>query len=142
PIVGRARSPRRRIATDERHRMRADALAGALERDRAEGIRPWLIIASAGTVDTGAVDPLGDIATLAAEHGAWLHVDGAYGGLFMLCEEGQAALNGIGRADSVALDPHKTLFLPYGTGAIVVREGRKLFEAFNATADYIQEFAA
>jgi aromatic-L-amino-acid decarboxylase len=141
-IAGRARSPRRVIATDDRHRMRADALAEALERDRAEGIRPWLIVASAGTVDTGSVDPLAEIASLAAGHGAWLHVDGAYGGLFMLCEEGRAALGGIDRADSVALDPHKTLFLPYGTGAVVLREGRKLFEAFSASADYIQEFAA
>lgn len=141
-IAGRARSPRRLIATDDRHRMRADALAAALERDRADGIRPWLVVASAGTVDTGAVDPLPGIAALAAEHGAWLHVDGAYGGLFMLCEEGRAALGGIEQADSVALDPHKTLFLPYGTGAVVVREGRKLFEAFSASADYIQEFAA
>jgi len=141
-IAGRARAPRRSIATDERHRMRADALAEALERDRAEGVRPWLIVASAGTVDTGAVDPLREIAALAAAHGAWLHVDGAYGGLFMLCEEGRAALGGIEQADSVALDPHKTLFLPYGTGAVVVREGRKLFDAFSASADYIQEFAA
>jgi glutamate/tyrosine decarboxylase-like PLP-dependent enzyme len=122
--------------------MRADALAEALERDRADGIRPWLIIASAGTVDTGSVDPLREIATLAADYGAWLHVDGAYGGLFMLCEEGRAALGGIEQADSVALDPHKTLFLPYGTGAVVLREGRKLFDAFSASADYIQEFAA
>jgi glutamate/tyrosine decarboxylase-like PLP-dependent enzyme len=140
-IAGRARSPRRTITTDERHRMRVDALAQALERDRADGIRPWLIVASAGTVDTGAVDPLREIAALAAEHGAWLHVDGAYGGLFMLCDEGRAALGGIDLADSVALDPHKTLFLPYGTGAVVVRDGRKLFEAFSASANYIQEFA-
>ena len=141
-IAGRARAPRRLIATDDRHRMRADALAEALERDRAAGIRPWLIVASAGTVDTGSVDPLPEIAALAAAHGAWLHVDGAYGGLFMLCDEGRAVLGGIEQADSVALDPHKTLFLPYGTGAVVVREGRKLFEAFSASADYIQEFAA
>ncbi len=97
-IAGRARSPRRLIPTDERHRMRVDALAEALAQDRADGIRPWLIIASAGTVDTGAVDPLREIAALAADHGAWLHVDGAYGGLFMLCAEGQAALGGIERA--------------------------------------------
>jgi glutamate/tyrosine decarboxylase-like PLP-dependent enzyme len=141
-IAGRGPSPRRLIATDDRHRMRADALADALERDRTDGIRPWLIVASAGTVDTGSVDPLREIAALAATHGAWLHVDGAYGGLFMLCEEGRAALGGIEQADSVALDPHKTLFLPYGTGAVVLREGRKLFDAFSASADYIQEFAA
>jgi glutamate/tyrosine decarboxylase-like PLP-dependent enzyme len=139
-IAGRARSPRRLIATDDRHRMRADALAEALERDSAEGVRPWLVVASAGTVDTGAVDPLADIADLCERYGAWFHVDGAYGGLFMLCEEGRRALGGIERADTVALDPHKTLFLPYGTGAVVARDGRTLLEAFSASADYIRPF--
>ena len=140
-IAGRARAPRRLIETDERHRMRPDALAEALERDSADGVRPWLVVASAGTVDTGAVDPLDQIAGLCERHGAWFHVDGAYGGLFMLCEEGRAALRGIERADTVALDPHKTLFLPYGTGAVVAREGSTLFDAFSASADYIRPFA-
>lgn len=139
-IAGRARAPRRLIATDERHRMRADALAEALERDLAEGVRPWLVVASAGTVDTGAVDPLAAIADLCERHGAWFHVDGAYGGLFMLCEEGREALAGIERADTAALDPHKTLFLPYGTGAVVARDGRTLLDAFSASADYIRPF--
>ncbi len=137
-IAGRRNAPRRLIPTDARHRMDVGALAEALERDRAADIRPWLVVASAGTVDTGAVDPLAEIAALCARHGAWLHVDGAYGGLFMLCEEGRAALRGLDAADSVALDPHKTLFLPYGTGAVVVRDGRDLLGAFSASADYIQ----
>lgn len=137
-IAGRGRSPRRIVSTDAEHRMDVDALAEALERDRVDGIRPWLVVASAGTVDTGSVDPLAEIAALCARFGAWLHVDGAYGGLFMLCEEGQAALRGLDAADSVALDPHKTLFLPYGTGAVVVRDGRHLLHAFSASADYIQ----
>jgi aromatic-L-amino-acid decarboxylase len=107
-------------------------------RSRAIGRSAWLIIASAGTVDTGAVDPLADIADLAVEHGAWFHVDGAYGGLFMLCEEGREVLGGIERADSVALDPHKTLFLPYGTGAVLLRDGQKLIDAFGASADYLR----
>jgi len=140
-IAGRARAPRRRIATDERHRMRSDALAEALERDSADGVRPWLVVASAGTVDTGAVDPLAEIAELCERHGAWFHVDGAYGGLFMLCEEGRRALGGIERADTVALDPHKTLFLPYGTGAVIARDGGTLLDAFSASADYIRPFA-
>lgn len=137
-IAGRAGAPHRIIATDDCHRMRTEALAEALERDRTDGVRPWLVVASAGTVDTGAVDPLGAIAELCERHGAWFHVDGAYGGLFMLCEEGRAVLAGIERADSIALDPHKTLFLPYGTGAVLVREGRRLVDAFGASADYIQ----
>jgi len=140
-IAGRSRAPLRSVPTDEHHRMRADKLEELLESDKAEGIRPWLVVASAGTVDTGAVDPLGAIADLCEKHGAWFHVDGAYGGLFMLCEEGRAALRGIERADTVALDPHKTLFLPYGTGAVVAREGRTLLDAFSASADYIRPFA-
>ncbi len=120
--------------------MRPDKLEELLETDKADGVRPWLVVASAGTVDTGAVDPLSDIAELCERHGAWFHVDGAYGGLFMLCEEGRRALAGIERADTVALDPHKTLFLPYGTGAVVARDGRTLFDAFSASADYIRPF--
>jgi glutamate/tyrosine decarboxylase-like PLP-dependent enzyme len=111
-IAGRARAPRRQIDTDARFRMRPDALAAAIERDLADGIRPWIVVASAGTVDTGAVDPLAEIAAICERHGIWFHVDGAYGGLFMLCEEGRAVLGGIERADTVALDPHKTCSSP------------------------------
>jgi aromatic-L-amino-acid decarboxylase len=137
-IAGRGRSPRRVIATDDSHRMSVEALERALEEDRGNGIRPWIVIASAGTVDTGAIDPLPEIAELCRRYGAWLHVDGAYGGLFALCDEGRALLKGIEQADSVALDPHKTLFLPYGTGAALVRDGRCLQEAFSASGEYIR----
>ncbi|HYJ52099.1 MAG TPA: aminotransferase class I/II-fold pyridoxal phosphate-dependent enzyme [Allosphingosinicella sp.] len=137
-IAGRGKAPRRLIDTDDRHRMRSDALAAAIDRDLADGVRPWLVVASAGTVDTGAVDPLAAIADICERHGIWLHVDGAYGGLFMLCDEGKAVLGGIERADTVALDPHKTLFLPYGTGAVVARDSRHLLDAFSASADYIR----
>ena len=137
-IAGRGRSPKRLVATDERHRMSASALAEAFERDRADGVRPWLVVASAGTIDSGAIDPLPEIADICADHGAWLHVDGAYGGLFALCDEGRDRLRGIERADSIALDPHKTLFLPYGTGAVLVRDGRLLESAFSVSGEYIR----
>jgi glutamate/tyrosine decarboxylase-like PLP-dependent enzyme len=137
-IAGRGRSPKRLVATDESYRMSVDALEQALEDDRRNGVRPWIVIASAGTVDTGAIDPLPEIAELCRRYGAWLHVDGAYGGLFALCEEGRQLLRGIEQADSVALDPHKTLFLPYGTGAALVRDGRILQDAFSATGEYIR----
>lgn len=136
-IAGRGRSPRRQIETDASHRMSVAALEEALETDVKNGIRPWLVVASGGTVDTGAIDPLPEIAEVCRKYGAWFHVDGAYGGLFALCDEGRALLRGIDQADSVALDPHKTLFLPYGTGAALVRDGRHLTEAFSATAHYI-----
>ena len=137
-IAGRGRSPRRVIATDGQYRMSFEALEEALEADRRDGIRPWLVVASGGTVDTGAIDPLPEIAELCRKYGAWFHVDGAYGGLFALCDEGRELLRGIEQADSVALDPHKTLFLPYGTGAALVRDGRLLQDAFSASADYIR----
>lgn len=137
-IAGRGRSPKRIIPTDESYRMSVEALEQALEEDRRNGISPWIVIASAGTVDTGAIDPLREIAELCRRYGAWFHVDGAYGGLFALCEEGKALLRGIEQADSVALDPHKTLFLPYGTGAVVVRDGKLLQDAFSATGEYIR----
>jgi len=135
-IAGRGRSPRRVIATDDAYRMSVEALEQALEEDKRNGVRPWLVVASAGTVDTGAIDPLPEIAELCRRHGAWFHVDGAYGGLFALCD--RVRLRGIEQADSVALDPHKTLFLPYGTGAALVRDGKLLQEAFSASADYIR----
>jgi glutamate/tyrosine decarboxylase-like PLP-dependent enzyme len=137
-IAGRGRAPKRMIDTDDRCRMSVAALEAAIEQDIADGVRPWLVVASAGTIDTGSIDPLQAIADVCQRHGVWLHVDGAYGGLFALCEEGRAKLSGIERADSVALDPHKTLFLPYGTGAALVRDGNQLLHAFSATADYIQ----
>ena len=140
-IAGRGRAPKRMIATDQRYRMSVEALEQALEADRTDGVRPWLVVASAGTVDTGAIDPLPAIAELCRRYGAWFHVDGAYGGLFALCDEGRALLRGIELADSVALDPHKTLFLPYGTGAALVRNGQRLLDAFSASADYIEPFA-
>jgi len=116
--------------------MSVEALEQALEEDKRNGVRPWLVVASAGTVDTGAIDPLPEIAELCRRHSAWFHVDGAYGGLFALCD--RVRLRGIEQADSVALDPHKTLFLPYGTGAALVRDGKLLQEAFSASADYIR----
>ncbi len=137
-IAGRGRAPMRLIATDDRCRMSLAALEQAIERDLADGIRPWLVVASAGTIDTGSVDPLEAIAEVCERNGIWFHVDGAYGGLFALCDEGRQKLRGIERADSVALDPHKTLFLPYGTGAVLVRDGNQLLHAFSASADYIR----
>ncbi|NEX91754.1 aminotransferase class V-fold PLP-dependent enzyme [Caulobacter sp. 17J65-9] len=137
-IAGRGRAPLRLVETDEHRRMSPEALEAAITKDKAAGLRPWLVVASAGTVDTGSVDPLDAVAEVCARHGVWLHVDGAYGGLFHLCPEGQAILKGVERADSLVLDPHKALFLPYGTGAALVRDGQLLHDAFAATAAYLE----
>jgi aromatic-L-amino-acid decarboxylase len=123
--------------------MDPQGLREAIERDRAAGKRPFYVVASAGTTNTGAVDPLGEIASVATEAGLWLHVDGAYGGFFQLTERGKRLFRGIERADSITLDPHKSLFLPYGTGALLVRDGRRLRDAHEVHAEsYLQDLAA
>ena len=121
-IAGLGEAQVRYIPIDERFRMRPEALAEAIAADRAPGLRPWLIVAAAGTTDTGAVDPLDAIATIAERERCWFHVDAAYGGFFLLTEHGRQMLKGIERSDSVVLDPHKGLFLPYGAGIVVVRD--------------------
>ena len=97
----------------------AETLAGITGKRRT----PFLAIASAGTTNTGAIDPLGPIADLCCRENLWLHVDAAYGGAFVLCDQGRRLLAGIERADSITFDPHKGLFLPYGTGCLLARDG-------------------
>jgi aromatic-L-amino-acid/L-tryptophan decarboxylase len=119
--------------------MRADVLADAVARDRADGLVPWLIIAAAGTTDTGAVDPLDAIADVAARECCWFHVDAAYGGFFLLTDHGRLLMSGIERSDSVILDPHKGMFLPYGSGIVIVRDGAALARTHSYTGAYMQD---
>ena len=127
----------RSIPSDGRFRIRVDLLAERIAADRAEGLTPFFVCGNAGTTNTGAVDDLEALAALCARERLWFHVDGAYGGFFMLTERGRKAMAGIGRADSVVLDPHKGLFLPYGTGALLVRDAEVLRRAHAAGADYL-----
>jgi aromatic-L-amino-acid decarboxylase len=127
----------RAIPCDPQYRLPVDALARAIEQDRRDGLTPFAVISSAGTTNTGAVDPLEAIADLCAAEGLWHHVDGAYGAFFYMCDELKPLLNGLTRADSLTLDPHKGMFLPYGTGALLVRDGAMLRAAHEATADYL-----
>lgn len=120
----------RRLPTDSRFRISMPHLAQAVQADREAGLQPFMVVGSAGTTNTGAVDDLNALADFARDEGLWLHVDAAYGGFFMLTAEGQRLLAGIERADSVALDPHKGLGLPYGTGSLVVRDRALLRRAF------------
>lgn len=123
-------------------RMDVDALAEVVARDRKAGLRPFLVVAAAGTTNTGVVDPLEAVADVAQAEHLWLHVDGAYGGLFRLTDRGRAILAGIERADSVTLDPHKSLFAPYGTGALVVRDVDALRAAHAVSGHYLQDLDA
>jgi aromatic-L-amino-acid/L-tryptophan decarboxylase len=129
----------RLIAVDADYRLRIDALADAIAADRRAGLRPFMVISSAGTTNTGAVDPLDDIAHLCAREGLWHHVDGAYGACFHMVPGLQALLPGLSRADSLTLDPHKGFFLPYGTGALLVRDGSALRQVHSATAGYLPD---
>lgn len=141
-IAGLGECVVRRVAMDARHRLRPEALDDAMAADRASGLRPFLVVASAGTTDVGAVDPLPDVADIAAAHDAWLHVDGAYGAFFALCDEGRAVLRGMDRADSIVMDPHKSLFLPYGSGAVLVKDPRPMQDAHMYSAHYMQDAAS
>ena len=136
-LAGIPRANLRLLPADARQRLRPDEVRRAVRRDREAGLRPFLINANAGTTNTGAVDPVDELAELAREEGLWLHVDAAYGGFFAMTERGRRALAGIERADSVVLDPHKGLFLPYGTGALLVRDGGALRRTFSHAADYM-----
>ena len=138
-MAGVGEAVRRDVPLDGDFRMRANALAELVAEDRARGLRPWLVFASAGTVDIGAIDPLAEIADVAEREDLWFHVDGAYGGFFGLLEEIRPALAGLERSDSLVLDPHKGMFLPYGTGAVLVRDGKALAEAHASGASYLQD---
>ncbi|MEW6368257.1 MAG: aminotransferase class I/II-fold pyridoxal phosphate-dependent enzyme [Acidobacteriota bacterium] len=125
------------IGTDAQFRIRLDELERRIAADRAAGLTPFLVVGNAGTTNTGAIDDLGALADLAQRERLWLHVDAAYGGFFMLTDRGREAMKGIERADSLILDPHKGLFLPYGTGCLLVRDGEALKRAHATTADYM-----
>ncbi|CAN5717994.1 aminotransferase class I/II-fold pyridoxal phosphate-dependent enzyme [soil metagenome] len=138
-IAGLAEVQLRRVDIDERYRMRADALAHCIAGDRAQGLRPWLIAATAGSTDTGAVDPLADIADIASREKCWFHVDAAYGGFFLMTDHGRRLLAGIERSDSVVLDPHKSLFLPWGSGMVLARDVRTLAASNSYSGHYMQD---
>jgi aromatic-L-amino-acid decarboxylase len=136
-LAGIAADRVREIPVDAAYRMRVDALASAITADRAAGLTPFFVCSTAGTTNTGAVDSLDAIADLAARAGCWHHVDGAYGACFHLVPELRPLLTGLSRADSLTLDPHKGLFLPYGTGALLVRDGEALRALHASTAGYL-----
>jgi aromatic-L-amino-acid decarboxylase len=126
-------TPDLRIDVSELRRM--------VGEDRQSGLQPFLIVANAGTTNTGAVDAIEEIVAFAREERLWVHVDGAYGGFFQLTDRGRRAFRGIEGADSITLDPHKGMFLPYGTGSLLVREGQLLRQAHQVQAAYLQDLA-
>jgi len=140
-LAGFPRASLRALPPDARYRLVPRALEEAIREDRARGRRPFLVVANVGTTNTGAIDPLPEILQVAREHGLWVHADAAYGGFFRLAPGGGALLRGIEECDSITLDPHKGLFLPYGLGALLVRDGSALARAHGESASYVQDVA-
>ena len=138
-IAGLGECPIRHVPMDARYRMDAAALERLVAADVKAGLRPWLIVASAGTTDVVAIDPMSAIADIAAAHDLWFHLDAAYGAFFALCDEGRTLLRGMDRSDSIVMDPHKGLFLPYGTGAVLVKNRRAMLDAHHYMAHYMQD---
>jgi glutamate/tyrosine decarboxylase-like PLP-dependent enzyme len=136
-VAGMEDAPVRHIPSDSQYRMLPEELERAIQADLAAGLRPWLLVATAGSTNTGAVDPLATCADLAERYGLWLHTDGAYGAAFALTGMGREILRGLERSDSLVLDPHKGLFTPLGLGAVLVRHLEPLRRAHAFKADYL-----
>jgi len=138
-IAGLKECIMRHVPMDAQYKMDVNALEKLLAADKKNNLNPFLVIASAGTTDVGAIDPLEDIGEIAKKNKLWYHIDGAYGGFFILTKEGKKKLKGIELADSLVIDPHKGLFLPYGLGVILVRDANKLRESHYYQAQYLQD---
>ncbi len=138
-VLGFSPDQFRRLPSDGDYRLDLATLGEAIAADRAAGRKPFCVIANGGTTNTGAVDPLGRLADFCADQHLWLHVDAAYGGAAVLTDRGRALLAGLGRADSLALDPHKWLFQPYEIGCVLVQEPRALARTFTVRADYLRD---
>ena len=135
-LAGVGEAPCRIVAVDDAFRMAPESLAAQIRKDRADGLLPWLVVSTAGTTNTGAVDPLDAISEIAQAADVWHHVDAAYGGFYVLVPARRDLLRGIEKSDSVVLDPHKSLFVPYGSGAVVVRNAAHL-DTFRFQAPYL-----
>jgi aromatic-L-amino-acid/L-tryptophan decarboxylase len=141
-IAGIPRPQVRVLPSDAEFRLRVEDVRHAIHADRAAGFIPLAVVASAGTTNTGAVDPLDELADLCGREGVWLHADAAYGGFAALTDRGRRTMSGLGRCDSVALDPHKWLFVPFECGSLLVREPERLRDAFQVLPDYLRDVAA
>ena len=129
----------RYIALDDHHRMRVDLLDQQITGDIEKGFNPFLIVASAGTTDTGVMDPLKAIGEVSREHGLWYHIDGAYGGFFIMVDEKKHLFKGIEMADSLCIDPHKSMFIPYGLGAVIVKDKEAVYHSNHYRANYMRD---
>lgn len=141
-IAGISRANVRAVPTDDAFRMDVAALSDMVAADRRAGLTPFLVCATAGATNTGAVDPLHGVADLTSKEKIWLHTDAAYAGFSVLTERGRKLLDGLGRADSLTLDPHKWLYVPFECGCLLVRDPRALELAFSIHPEYLQDVRA
>ena len=138
-IAGLGECILKEIPLDDSYRMDAQYFAEEVKKDKSKGLNPFLIVASLGSTDTGAIDPIDQLADICEEENIWFHLDAAYGGFFVLVESMTNKFKGIERSDSIVMDPHKTLFLPYGTGAVLVKEGKEILRSHYYRANYMQD---
>jgi glutamate/tyrosine decarboxylase-like PLP-dependent enzyme len=130
------------LELDDKSRIIPKDLENKIRKDLNNGLNPFMVIASAGTTDTGAVDPLKELGKIAKQHDLWYHIDGAYGGFFILVEDRKTQFDGIEMADSLVIDPHKGLFLPYGLGAVLVKDKQAVYKSHVYRANYMQDAVA
>ena len=137
-LLGVGSANLRTIAVDDSFRIDVAALEAAIKSDVAAGYRPLAVAASAGTVNSGAIDPLVEVSAICRRHGAWFHVDGAYGALAILSRRHGKELAGLSLADSIAVDPHKWLSVPIEAGLVLVRDAAAMREAFSLVPSYLR----
>lgn len=137
-IIGIKRENVRKIESDDSFRMRVDRLEEAIKEDIEKGYKPFLLVGTSGTTNTGSIDPLEELAAIAKEYGLWYHVDGAYGASALLSSH-KNLLKGIERSDSVSWDAHKWMYQSYGCAAIICRDRRKLLNSFHANPEYLKD---
>ncbi|MDY8136653.1 aspartate aminotransferase family protein [Aquimarina sp. 2201CG5-10] len=138
-VIGFKKEQIRIIPTDMEFKVSLNKLKNAIAKDRLEGAQPFCFIASAGTTNTGTVDPLDEIATICEEENLWFHIDGAYGGASILADKGKQFLKGIERADSLTVDPHKWFFQPYEMGCLLVKDHNWLSNTFSEKPEYLRD---
>ncbi|HET9418348.1 MAG TPA: aminotransferase class I/II-fold pyridoxal phosphate-dependent enzyme [Chthoniobacterales bacterium] len=138
-VIGFSPEQMRKLPSDDKFRLSVAGLRTTIAEDRGKGLRPFCVIANAGTTNTGAVDPLPELADLAAAEKMWLHVDGAFGAASVLSPRGKNLLAGLERADSISLDPHKWFFQSFECGCVLVRDMAQLKSAFQVRPDYLRD---
>lgn len=138
-IAGLGECIYRNVPLEDNHHINTKFLLDQIQEDKENGLRPFLIIGSAGTTDTGVIDDLNELANIAEKYNCWFHIDGAYGGYFYLIDELKSKFKGIEKADSLVIDPHKGLFLPYGTGMVLVKEREHMLHSHFYLANYMQD---